>query len=175
MATCPVVWRNQYALTHRTVHKSPRAMLTDLESIEKVFAEKYNEKPKANKAKASTATKPGEVHVLRIRTNGGGSDRAAPKKGQTAANVARLMEGPSLRTTPSSVASFDKDGKQKDMPDKPFDSAKKPWKKGSQDSVQVAYLTKEMDCPKPSDQPRDAARREECSDLEEKSLTTFCR
>ncbi len=30
-------------------------------------------------------------------------------------------------------------------------------------------------CPKPPDQPRDAARREECSDLEEKSLTTFCR
>ncbi len=30
-------------------------------------------------------------------------------------------------------------------------------------------------CPKPSDQPRDAARREECSDLDEKSLTTFCR
>ena len=32
-----------------------------------------------------------------------------------------------------------------------------------------------MACPKPSDQPRDAARREECSDLDEKSLTTFCR
>ncbi len=30
-------------------------------------------------------------------------------------------------------------------------------------------------CPKPSDQPRDAARWEECSDLDEKSLTTFCR
>jgi hypothetical protein len=29
-------------------------------------------------------------------------------------------------------------------------------------------------CPKPSDQPRDPARREECSDLDEKSLTTFC-
>ncbi len=29
-------------------------------------------------------------------------------------------------------------------------------------------------CPNPSDQPRDAARREECSDLDEKSLTTFC-
>ncbi len=28
-------------------------------------------------------------------------------------------------------------------------------------------------CPKPSDQPRDAARREECLDLDEKSLTTF--
>ena len=28
-------------------------------------------------------------------------------------------------------------------------------------------------CCKPSDQSRDAARREECSDLDEKSLTTF--
>ena len=34
------------------------------------------------------------------------------------------------------------------------------------------YLYK---CCKPSDQPRDAAQREECSDLDEKSLTTFCR
>jgi len=30
-------------------------------------------------------------------------------------------------------------------------------------------------CCKPSDQPRDAAQREECSGLDEKSLTTFCR
>jgi len=30
-------------------------------------------------------------------------------------------------------------------------------------------------CCMPSDQPRDAARREECSDPDEKSLTTFCR
>ncbi len=30
-------------------------------------------------------------------------------------------------------------------------------------------------CCKPSDQPRDAARWEECSSLDEKSLTTFCR
>ncbi len=28
-------------------------------------------------------------------------------------------------------------------------------------------------CPKPSSQPRDAARREECLQLDEKSLTTF--
>ena len=28
-------------------------------------------------------------------------------------------------------------------------------------------------CCKPSDQPRDAVQREECSDLDEKSLTTF--
>ena len=40
---------------------------------------------------------------------------------------------------------FNKDGSQKDRPIKPFDSAKKPWKKpGSGDSTQMAYLTKEM-------------------------------
>ena len=30
-------------------------------------------------------------------------------------------------------------------------------------------------CCKPSDQPRDAAQREECSDLDEKSFNYFCR
>ncbi len=30
-------------------------------------------------------------------------------------------------------------------------------------------------CCKPSDRPRDTARREEFSGLDEKSLTTFCR
>jgi len=35
--------------------------------------------------------------------------------------------------------------------------------------------TRNTDCCKPSDQPRNAARWEECSDLDEKSLTTFCR
>jgi hypothetical protein len=40
----PVAWRNQYNLTHKTVPESPRAMLQDLQNIEKLFIEKYNEK-----------------------------------------------------------------------------------------------------------------------------------
>jgi hypothetical protein len=36
----PVAWRNQYDLTHSTVPESPRAMLMDLENIEKLFVEK---------------------------------------------------------------------------------------------------------------------------------------
>jgi hypothetical protein len=40
---------------------------------------------------------------------------------------------------------FEKDGKPKDKPAKPFDSAKKPWKKtGSGDSSQMAYLTEKV-------------------------------
>ncbi len=39
----PVAWRTQYALTHALVPESPRAILVDLENIEKLFAEKANE------------------------------------------------------------------------------------------------------------------------------------
>jgi len=41
---------------------------------------------------------------------------------------------------------FNKDGSQKDRPTKPFDSAKKPWKKpGSGNSDQISHLTEEME------------------------------
>jgi hypothetical protein len=40
--------------------------------------------------------------------------------------------------------------------------------------VEKLALTSVVNCCKPSVQPRDAAQREECSDLDEKSLTTFC-
>jgi len=40
----PLAWRNQYDLTHQTVPESPRAMLQDLETIENVIAERYNNK-----------------------------------------------------------------------------------------------------------------------------------
>ena len=40
----PDAWRNQYDLTHKTVPKSPRAMLLDLKNIKKMQVERYNEK-----------------------------------------------------------------------------------------------------------------------------------
>jgi hypothetical protein len=39
----PFVWRTQYALTHTLVPEFPRAILMDLENIEKLFAKKANE------------------------------------------------------------------------------------------------------------------------------------
>ena len=53
----PVTWRHQYDLTHKTVPELPRAMLLDLENIGKLFVERYNEKARANKAKAATTKK----------------------------------------------------------------------------------------------------------------------
>ncbi len=56
-----------------------------------------------------------------------------------------------------------------------------PWlyaKGNFQDSLMLPWLKSQsqiplLHCCKPSDQPRDAARQEECSDLDEKSVTTF--
>ncbi len=142
----PVAWRNQYDLTHKTVPESPRAMLQDLENIKKLFVEKYNEKARANKAKAATALKTAE-RVPKKRAHGGGSDRGAPKKGYSAkyCKWCKNANGPYTTHNTIGCCRFEKDGTPKDKPVKPFDSAKKPWKKtGSKDSSQMAYLTEKM-------------------------------
>jgi hypothetical protein len=77
-----VAWRNQYDLTHSTIPESPRAMLMDLKKIKKLFLEKYNEKPRANKAKVATASKAAE-RVPKKHAHGGGSNRRAPQNGHS--------------------------------------------------------------------------------------------
>jgi hypothetical protein len=142
----PVAWRNQYDLMHKTVLELPRAMLQDLENIEKLFVEKYNKKAPANKAKAATAPKTAE-RAPKKRAHGGGSDRGAPKKGRSAkyCKWCKTANGPNTTHDTIECRRFEKNGTPKDKPVKPFDSAKKPWKKtGSGDSSQIAYLTEKV-------------------------------
>jgi hypothetical protein len=142
----PVAWRNQYDLTHKTVPESPRAMLLDLENIEKLFVEKYNEKAGANKAKAATALKSAD-HVPRKRAREGGSSKGAPKKGRSAkyCKWCKAADGPFTTHDTIECRRFSKDGSPKDKPTKPFDSTKKPWKKtGSEASSQITYLTEKL-------------------------------
>jgi hypothetical protein len=142
----PVAWRNQYNLTHKTVPELPCPMLQDLKNIKKLFVKKYNEKAQANKAKAATAPKTAE-RVPKKRMHGGGSDREAPKKGHSAKYYKWCKNANGPYTTHDTIEChrFEKDGTPKDKPVKPFDSAKKPWKKtGSGDSSQMAYLTEKM-------------------------------
>jgi hypothetical protein len=95
MVTCSIAWSNQYNLTHKTVPKSPRTILPNLENIKKIIVKNYNEKAKANKAKVATASKAGEAQVPKKRTVEDSSDQV-PKKGHplSIATGARLMEGP---------------------------------------------------------------------------------
>jgi hypothetical protein len=118
----------------------------DLKNIKKLFIEKYNEKARANKAKAATASKTAE-RVSKKRAHGGGSDTGAPQKGRSAkyCKWCKAAGGPYTTHDTIKCRRFKKDGKPKDKPATPFDSAKKPWKKtGSRDSSQMAYLTEKV-------------------------------
>ncbi len=121
-------------------------MLQDLKNIKKLFVEKYNEKAQANKAKAATAPKTAE-RVPKKCACGGGSDRGAPKKGCSAKYCKWCKNANRPYTTHDTIKCrrFEKDSMPKDKPVKPFDSAKKPWKKmGSGDFGQMAYLTEKV-------------------------------
>jgi hypothetical protein len=103
----PVAWRNQYNLTHTIVPESPRAILLDLENLEKVFAERSNEAARANKAKVlqppnwQVTTYPGRGNVRM----GEGPTRGTPRRAvpTSFASGARLLTGRSRLTTPQSV------------------------------------------------------------------------
>ena len=145
----PVAWRTQYSLTHALVPESPRAILVDLENLEKVFAERSNEAAQANKAKVAAAAKSAGDRVPRKgkRAHGGGPDKGNPKKGRTDkfCKWCKAVDGPFTTHNTTECCRFNKDGSQEDRPTKPFDSVKKPWKKpGSGNSDQISHLTEEI-------------------------------
>ena len=120
-------------MNHRTVPESVRAMLQDLENIEKVYIECANNKARANKAKASTAPKSGG-QVPRKYGREGGSKGPAPKKGRSAkyCKWCNAAGGPFTMHNIAECCKFDKEGKQLVKPTKPFDSAKSPKRKAAQ-------------------------------------------
>ncbi len=144
--TCHIDWRNLYKLNQKTILESARLMLHDLETIEKVFVEKNNEKAKANVVKAGTVPQKG-LSVPRKKGKGGGSGGPAPKKARTAkyCKWCKEVDGPYQTHNTSNCCRVDKDGKETGKFHKPFDPAKKPWKKGGGDSGQMAYLTEKLE------------------------------
>ncbi len=116
----------------------------DLENIKKMQVEKYNEKAKTSKTKAASTS--AELRVPKKRANAGGADKGTPKKGRTAKYCKWCKAANGSFTTHDTADScrFEKDGSPKDRLVKPFDSAKKPWKKtGGGESSQMAYLTEQ--------------------------------
>jgi hypothetical protein len=146
LATCHIDWRNLYELNHKTVPELTRSMLHDPEMIEKVFVEKNNKKAKANIAKAGTAPQKG-LSVPHKKGKGGSSEGPAPKKAHTAkyCKHCQAVGGPYQTHNTSNCRRFDKDGKETGKSHKPFNPTKKPWKKGSGDSRQMAYLTEKLE------------------------------
>jgi len=127
----------------------------DLENIEKMQVEKYNEKAKASNAKAATAS--AELRVPKKRANAGGTDRGAPKKGHTAkyCKWCKAVSGSFTTHDTAECRRFEKDDSPKDRLVKPFDSVKKPWKKKSVSGSFTTHDTAESHRFEKDDSPKD--------------------
>jgi len=109
LSQLPLAWRNQYDLTHQTVLELPRTMLQDLETIEKVIAERYSDKARTDKAKAATVPKVNEPRVPKKRRGEGSKEEPVRKDDPISiANGARLLMDHSRPTILASVAGSQK-------------------------------------------------------------------
>jgi hypothetical protein len=139
----PVAWRNQYNLTHKTIPESPRAMLLDLENIEKMQVETTRKprpaRPRLLQPRLSSVC-PGNGRIEEVPI------KEPPRKAVllNIASGARQQTAHSRPTKPRSAV-VEKDGSPKDRLVKPFHSATKPWKKtGGGESCQMAYLMERL-------------------------------
>jgi hypothetical protein len=73
-----MTWQSQYNLTHLTVPKSMRALLPDLEAIERVMVDKQNKKLKA-RGKVTAACPDAKSNPKR-KAPGGSSEQVPNKK-----------------------------------------------------------------------------------------------
>ncbi len=85
--------------------------------------------------------------MSRKRVQEGSSKKGAPKKGRSA-KYCRMCKaaGGSFNTHDTAECrGFEKDGTPKSRSIKPFDSAKKPWKKpGNREASQITYLIEKV-------------------------------
>jgi hypothetical protein len=126
---------------HSTVPESPRALLPDLENIERVMNERYVEKQKA-KGKSKEAKPDGGGNPSPKKRSSGGSSERVPKKVRSEKFCQRCKTNGSPHQTHNTndCRKYDKDGKPLDAtPGKPSES-KKPHKKFGGDK-QMAYMT----------------------------------
>ena len=141
LASTPQSWQNQYNLTHSTVPESPRALLPELENIERVMNERYAEKQKAKGQSKVAKPEGGGNPSPKKRSSGGSSDRV-PKKVRTEKFCQRCKThgGPHQTHNTNDCRKYDKDGKPLGKSaGKPSDSAK-PYKKYGGDK-QMAFMT----------------------------------
>ncbi len=103
-------------------------------------------KARSIKAKAGAAPKKVAFSVPKKHGKGGGSGEPAPQKARFAkyCKWCKATGGAFQTHDTIECRRFDKDGKEVGKSSKPFDSAKKPWKKGGSDSGQMAYLTEKF-------------------------------
>jgi len=143
LTSMPQMWQNQYNLTHSTVPESPRALLPDMENIERVMNERYAEKQKAKgKSREAKPDGGGNPSPKKRSSGGSGSSERVPKKVRFEKFCQRCKTrgGPHQTHNTNDCRKYNKDSKPLGATlGKPSNSAK-PHKKFG-DNKQLAYMT----------------------------------
>jgi hypothetical protein len=134
----PFSWVNQYNMMHSMLPKNPRALLIDLETIERVMGEKHSAslKVKAKEASAASAAAKGSSK----KPYGSPGELQVPKKARPSkfCQHCNAKGGPHLTHNTKECRRYNGNGNPVSLFQTKPANAKKPTKKG--DNQQMAYL-----------------------------------
>jgi hypothetical protein len=137
----PSSWVNQYNMTHSTLPKNPRALLNDLEAIERVMDEKHSASLKAKAKEASVASAAAKVSSQKRSALGSSGELQVPKKARPSkfCQHYKAKGGPHLTYNTKECHRYDGNGNPISLfKGKPADTKKPAKKRGNK---QMAYLT----------------------------------
>jgi hypothetical protein len=136
----PSSWVNQYNMTHYMLPKSPRAILNDLEAIERVMDEKHQANLKEKSKESSAASGATKGSSKQHSASGSPSELQVPKKAKPSkfCQHCKAKGGPHLTHSTKQCRRYNGMGNPISLfQTKPTD-AKKPTKKRG--DKQLAYL-----------------------------------
>jgi hypothetical protein len=136
----PSSWVNQYNMTHSTLPKNPRALLNNLEALERVMDKKHNATLKAKAKEATAASAAAKGSSKKHPASGNSGDSQVPKKARPSkfCQHSKAKGGPRLTHKTKECRRYDANGNPVSLFQSKPVNAKKPAKKGGEQ--QMAYL-----------------------------------
>jgi hypothetical protein len=137
----PSSWVNQYNMTHFTLPKYPRALLNDLQAIERVMDKKHNASLKAKAKEANAASTAAKGSSKKHPASRSSRDLRVPKKARPSkfCQHCKAKGGPHLTHNTKECRRYDGNGNPVSAFRGKPKNTKKPAKKGG--NQQMAYLT----------------------------------
>jgi hypothetical protein len=137
----PSSWVNQYNMMHPTLPKNLRALLNDLEAIERVIDKKHNASLKAKAKEANTASAAAKGSSKKYPASGSSGELQVPKKARPSkfCQHCKAKGEPHLTHNTKECHRFDRNGNPISSFQGTPTNAKKLTKKGG--NQQMAYLT----------------------------------
>jgi hypothetical protein len=108
----PSSWVNQYNMMHTTLPKNPRALLSDLEAIERVMDEKHSTSLKAKAKEVSAASAATKGSSQKCSASGSSGELRVPKKARPSkfCQQCKAKGGPHLTHNTKECSRYNRNG-----------------------------------------------------------------